>query len=152
VVLKLTEPIIDSAHLYFPLRGKIRKAYFCPPTELVLCDEHQGSNSAKAIWFCTLEVQIKGGWLKDLHGFFSLSYAPHWLMLQDLFFLSFSFFRTSWFVSKLTTAAKTVGCAFIMKINSAPAAIVHSPIIEAAIIASHSNSLTQVSTNQSPSP
>ncbi|HEX6281026.1 MAG TPA: hypothetical protein VFZ67_02240 [Nitrososphaera sp.] len=40
--------------------------------------------------------------------------------------------------------------AFIMEINSAPAAIVHSLIIEAAIVASHSNSLTQVSTNQSP--
>jgi len=41
--------------------------------------------------------------------------------------------------------------AFIMKINSAPAAIVHSLIIQAAIMASHPNSLTQVSTNQSPS-
>jgi hypothetical protein len=42
--------------------------------------------------------------------------------------------------------------AFIMKIKSAPAAVVHSLIIEAAIIASHPNSLTQVSTNQSLSP
>jgi hypothetical protein len=38
-----------------------------------------------------------------------------------------------------------------MKINSAPAAIVHSLIIQATIMASHPNSLTQVSTNQSPS-
>ena len=93
---------------------------------------------------------IKGG-LKDLGGFFASSYAPYWLMLQDLFFLIFSPFGTSRFVSKLTTAAKTMSRTFIVKINSAPAAIVHSLIIEAAVMASHSNSLTQVSTNQSSS-
>jgi hypothetical protein len=41
--------------------------------------------------------------------------------------------------------------AFIMKINSAPAAIVHSLIIQATVMTSHPNSLTQVSANQSPS-
>lgn len=41
--------------------------------------------------------------------------------------------------------------AFIMKINSAPAAIVHSFIIQATVMTSHPNSLTQVSANQSPS-
>ncbi|MDQ5842850.1 MAG: hypothetical protein M3286_05115 [Thermoproteota archaeon] len=35
-----------------------------------------------------------------------------------------------------------------MKIDSAPAAIVHPLIIEAAVMTSHSNSLTQVSTDQ----
>lgn len=38
-----------------------------------------------------------------------------------------------------------------MKIDSAPAAIVHSLIIQATVMASHPNALTQVSTNQSPS-
>jgi hypothetical protein len=38
-----------------------------------------------------------------------------------------------------------------MKINSAPAAIVHSLIIQATVVTSHPNSLTQVSANQSPS-
>jgi hypothetical protein len=38
-----------------------------------------------------------------------------------------------------------------MKINSASAAIVHSLIIQATVMASHPNSLTQVSANQSPS-
>ena len=71
-------------------------------------------------------------------------------MLKNLF-PKFSLFRTSRSVSKLTATTKTMGSAFIMKINSAPATIVHSLIIEAAVVASHSNSLTQVSTNQSSS-
>jgi hypothetical protein len=36
-----------------------------------------------------------------------------------------------------------------MKVNCAPTAIVHSLVIEAAIMTPHSNSLTQVSTDQS---
>jgi hypothetical protein len=39
--------------------------------------------------------------------------------------------------------------AFIMKIDSASTAIVHSQVVQAAILASNSYSLTQIPANQS---
>ena len=75
---------------------------------------------------------------------------PHsYALLLTFSFVSFS---TSGFVSELATAAWTMSCAFILKINGASTAIVHPQAVEAAIMPSNSNSLTYILANQNVRP
>ena len=77
------------------------------------------------------------------------SLAHSYALLLTFSFVSFS---TSGFVSELATAAWTMSCAFILKINGASTAIVHPQVVETAVMPSNSNSLTYILANQNVRP